>query len=74
MATQCIPTIHLHRSGDFYETFGSAAETMAKALNIAVSKSNGYPIAGIPMHCADSWVEDLVAAGFKVVIHERMAL
>jgi DNA mismatch repair protein MutS len=63
--------IHLHRMGDFYEAFDNEAAVMAKALDIVLTKRNGRLMAGIPMHCADSWVTDLVKQGHKVLIHEK---
>jgi DNA mismatch repair protein MutS len=65
------------RLGDFYETFDSDAETVARELEITltsrpVSKGERVPLAGIPHHALDSYLGKLIAKGYKVAICEQM--
>lgn len=65
--------IHLQRMGDFYEAFDEEANVMSRELNIALTTRNGRYMAGIPMHCANQWVDELVSRGHKVIIQEKAA-
>ncbi|HQX62327.1 MAG TPA: DNA mismatch repair protein MutS, partial [Thermomicrobiales bacterium] len=65
------------RLGDFYETFDSDAETVARVLGITLTsremgKGNRIPLAGIPYHAAEGYVARLLAAGHKVAIAEQL--
>lgn len=65
--------ILLFRLGDFYETFGEDAVKASKALGIALtSRGSDIPLAGIPFHSVDPYIDRLVAAGYKVAICEQM--
>ena len=66
-------TLLLFRLGDFYETFGEDAVKTARTLGITLTsrgKEAGSPIplAGIPFHSVEPYIDRLVAAGFKVAI------
>jgi len=69
----------LFRMGDFYETFDEDAETAAAELGIALTsrsmgKSEGrIPLAGIPYHQLDRYLERLVTAGHRVAIAEQVS-
>jgi DNA mismatch repair protein MutS len=60
----------LFQVGDFYETFCEAAERTARLLEIALTQredSTGtYPMAGIPIDSAESYIETLLDAGYRV--------
>jgi len=69
----------LFRMGDFYETFDEDAELAAAELGIALTsrpmgKQEGrIPLAGIPYHQLDRYLERLVAAGHRVAIAEQVS-
>jgi len=66
--------------GDFYETFDEDAEVAARVLGIALTsrpmgKDDGrIPLAGIPYHQLDRYLDQLVAAGYRVAIGEQVSL
>ena len=69
--------ILFYRLGDFYEMFFDDALKASKALEITLTgKDCGLeeraPMCGIPYHAADSYLNKLVAKGFKVAICEQM--
>lgn len=68
--------ILLYRVGDFYETFGDDAKTVANILGIVLtSRNNGgsdIPLAGFPYHSLDLYLPRLVRAGFRVAICEQL--
>ena len=51
--------------GDFYETFGDDAVTVAKDLDITLTardknSDNPIPLAGVPYHALDSYLGKLI--------------
>lgn len=66
----------LFQVGDFYETFCEAAEVSARLLEITLTKredSTGtYPMAGIPIDSAESYIETLLDAGFRVAVADQV--
>ncbi|OVE83236.1 DNA mismatch repair protein MutS [Natronolimnobius baerhuensis] len=68
--------IVLFQVGDFYETFCGAAERSARILEIALTSredSTGeYPMAGIPIDSAESYIEDLLEAGYRVAVADQV--
>lgn len=68
----------LFRMGDFYELFLDDAILGAKLLNITltskpVGKNKRIPMAGVPYHAVDSYINKLVKAGYKVAICEQLS-
>ena len=66
--------ILLSRVGDFYEAYGDDADTIARALSIALtSKDAGsgrkIAMAGVPYHALDGYLAKLVAQR-RVVAHD----
>ena len=66
----------LFQMGDFYETFFEDAERAAAALNITLTsrsraEAERIPMAGFPIHAAESYIGRLLEAGFKVVVCEQ---
>jgi DNA mismatch repair protein MutS len=66
----------LFQMGDFYETFFEDAEKAAAALNIALTSrsradAERIPMAGFPIHAAQSYLGKLLDAGFKVVVCDQ---
>jgi DNA mismatch repair protein MutS len=69
--------ILLSRVGDFYEAYGDDAETIARALQIALtSKEAGsgrrVAMAGVPHHALAQYLARLVAQRFIVALAEQL--
>jgi len=66
----------LFQVGDFYETFCEAAETTARLLEITLTEredSTGtYAMSGIPMDNAESYIETLLDAGYRVAVADQV--
>ncbi|MFN7172587.1 MAG: DNA mismatch repair protein MutS [Fimbriimonadaceae bacterium] len=65
------------RVGDFYEFYGTDAETAAKALEITLTaredgKDNKVAMAGVPHHAAQRYFARLVKMGFRVAVMEQL--
>lgn len=67
-------TVLLFRLGDFYEMFHDDAEEGARILGITLTQRQGYPMAGIPYHAAQSYIQKILAAGVKVAIVDQMEM
>ncbi len=70
-------TLLFFRMGDFYELFFEDAEAAAPALDIALTRRGQHagqdiPMCGVPVHSAESYLERLIRAGFKVAICEQV--
>jgi DNA mismatch repair protein MutS len=67
--------ILLFRLGDFYEMFYEDAKTASRVLGIVLtSRSKGearIPMAGVPYHSAQSYINRLLKAGHRVAICEQ---
>ncbi|MGN0291925.1 MAG: DNA mismatch repair protein MutS, partial [Lachnospiraceae bacterium] len=69
--------ILFYRLGDFYEMFFEDAKIVSKELEITLTgKSCGQeeraPMCGIPYHAYESYMNRLVAKGYKVAICEQV--
>ena len=64
-------TLLLFRLGDFYELFFEDAEIASRLLGLTLTKRQEHPMAGLPYHAADNYVNKLLAAGKKVAICEQ---
>ena len=67
----------LFRMGDFYELFADDAVEAARLLEITLTsrdrnKPNPTPMAGVPHHSVQSYIQRLLKAGKKVAIGEQM--
>ncbi|RAW45130.1 DNA mismatch repair protein MutS [Halorubrum sp. 48-1-W] len=66
----------LFQVGDFYEAFCEAAEAVARVCEVTLterSDSTGdYPMAGIPIDNAGSYLEALLDAGYRVAIGDQV--
>ena len=60
------------RLGDFYEAFYEDAVLISKELDITLTKRQEVPMAGVPFHSSDSYIDRLVAKGYRVAIAEQM--
>ena len=70
--------ILLFHIGDFYETFGGDAETVARELDITLtsrSKDAGgqkIPLAGVPCHAVEGYIARLIAKGYRVAVCDQV--
>ena len=66
----------LFQVGDFYEAFCEAAETVARVCEVTLTQredSTGtYPMAGIPIDNAASYLEALLDADYRVAIADQV--
>lgn len=65
-------TLLLFRLGDFYEMFHGDAEEGARLLGITLTQRQGYPMAGIPYHAADTYIPRMLKVGKKVAICDQV--
>ncbi|MEZ4501135.1 MAG: DNA mismatch repair protein MutS [Dehalococcoidia bacterium] len=69
----------LFRMGDFYETFDDDAEVVSATLGIALTSrpmgrdEGRIPLAGIPYHALDRYLDRLIQAGHRVAICEQVS-
>jgi DNA mismatch repair protein MutS len=69
--------ILFYRMGDFYEMFGEDAKLASRILGITLTsrdkdKTTGMPMAGVPHHAADGYIQKLLAAGHRVAICDQV--
>ncbi|WP_267643591.1 DNA mismatch repair protein MutS [Haloarchaeobius amylolyticus] len=66
----------LFQVGDFYETFCAAAEATSRICEVTLTKredSTGrYPMAGVPIDNAESYIESLLDAGYRVAVADQV--
>jgi DNA mismatch repair protein MutS len=70
-------TLLLFRMGDFYEVFFEDARTASKFLSITLTHrgkigDTPIPMAGIPHHAANAYIDRLTNRGLKVAICEQV--
>ncbi|XGI84665.1 DNA mismatch repair protein MutS [Halorutilales archaeon Cl-col2-1] len=69
-------SVVLFQVGDFYETFCEAAEETARVLELTLTQrednSGEYPMAGIPIDSADSYIEGLLDEGYRVAVADQV--
>ena len=71
-------TIVLYRVGDFYETFFNDAKICSKELELVLTKKNvgiknePAPMAGVPYHAIDNYIEKLSEKGYRIAIVDQM--
>lgn len=63
--------------GDFYELFYDDAVLAAREMEIALTardagSANPVPLAGVPIHSADAYINKLLGKGYKVVICDQI--
>lgn len=76
--TQYPDTILLWRLGDFYEAFEDDAKLLAAELDVTLTRhgskgkqGDGPPMAGVPYHAVESYVQRLLQLGYRVAIAEQ---
>ncbi len=65
------------RMGDFYEVFFEDAKAVSKILNIALTHrgklgDTPVPMAGIPHHAANNYIDKITEAGLRVAVCEQV--
>ncbi len=65
------------RLGDFYEMFLEDAKVGSKVLGITLTsrdkgKDGKIPMAGVPYHAAENYIQKLIKNGYKVAICEQV--
>ncbi|MBI3236316.1 MAG: hypothetical protein HYZ48_01195 [Chlamydiales bacterium] len=60
------------RLGDFYEAFYEDAITLSKELDITLTKRHEIPMAGVPFHSCESYIDKLIGKGYRIAIAEQM--
>ena len=63
--------------GDFYELFFEDAEVAAREMDIVLTSRDGgsenpIPLAGVPIHAVEAYLNKLLGKGFKVVICDQI--
>ncbi len=68
--------ILMFRLGDFYEMFYEDAKTASKVLGLTLtSRQKGdkaIPMAGVPYHAVEGYMQRLIRAGYKVAICDQV--
>lgn len=76
LASEYSDCLLLFQVGDFYEAFCEAAETASRLLEITLTQredSTGtYAMAGIPIDNAESYIDSLLDAGYRVAIADQV--
>ncbi|MFT5127785.1 MAG: DNA mismatch repair protein MutS [Rhodothermales bacterium] len=62
----------LFRMGDFYEMFFEDATRGAEIMEITLTKRQGIPMAGVPYHALENYLQRILLAGVKVAIAEQV--
>lgn len=65
-------TFLLFRLGDFYELFFDDAQEASSLMGITLTSRHGTPMAGIPFHAAETYINKLLRFGKKVAICDQM--
>ncbi len=61
----------LFRLGDFYEAFYDDARIISKEIGLTLTARQGIPMCGVPFHTAESYIDKLIAKGFRIAIAEQ---
>ncbi len=64
--------ILLFRLGDFYEAFEEDARTLASLLGLTLTHRGDIPMAGIPCHTVEGYIDRLIEQGKRVAIAEQI--
>jgi DNA mismatch repair protein MutS len=66
----------LFQVGDFYEAFCEAAERVARLCEVTLTKrednTGEYAMAGVPMDNAESYIDQLLEAGYRVAVADQV--
>lgn len=64
--------ILLFRMGDFYEAFYEDAHLLSKELDLTLTKRQDIPMSGVPHHTCETYIDKLIAKGYRVAIAEQV--
>ena len=64
-------TLLLFRLGDFYELFFEDAVVASRLLGLTLTQRQNQPMAGLPFHAVEGYLQRLLAAGKKVAICDQ---
>ena len=69
--------IVFYRLGDFYEMFGEDAKIASDVLNLTLTGRDyglkeRVPMAGVPFHAVDNYIQKLVSNNYKVAVCELL--
>jgi DNA mismatch repair protein MutS len=64
--------ILLFRLGDFYEAFYEDAILISEQLDLTLTKRGEIPMAGVPFHTSEAYIDKLVAKGYRIAIAEQV--
>lgn len=68
-------TLLFFRMGDFYELFYDDAVIAARELQLTLTardRERAIPMAGVPYHAAENYLQRLLRKGFRIAICEQM--
>lgn len=60
------------RMGDFYEAFYDDANLLSRELDLTLTRRQGIPMSGVPYHTSETYIDKLVAKGFRVAVAEQI--
>lgn len=60
------------RMGDFYEAFYDDAQLISRELDLTLTQRQGIPMSGVPYHTSETYIDKLVAKGYRVAVAEQM--
>jgi DNA mismatch repair protein MutS len=62
----------LFRMGEFYEAFYDDAATIARELDLTLTKRQDIPMSGVPVHTSEIYIDRLVSKGYRVALAEQL--
>ncbi len=69
--SQAKDALLLFRLGDFYEAFHEDAGVISKEIGLTLTARQGIPMCGVPFHTAETYIDKLLAKGYKIAIAEQ---
>ncbi|MBR2519613.1 MAG: DNA mismatch repair protein MutS [Selenomonadaceae bacterium] len=60
------------RLGDFFEMFHDDAKTASAELGLTLTQRQKVPMCGVPAHAVETYLQRLVAKGFRVAIVDQI--
>ncbi len=60
------------RLGDFFEMFNDDALTASREIGLTLTKRQNVPMCGVPAHAVESYLQKLVAKGYRVALVDQI--
>ena len=60
------------RLGDFFEMFNEDAQVASAELGLTLTHRQQVPMCGVPAHAVESYLQRLVAKGYRVAIVDQI--